>query len=94
MLVRVDKRQTHVEQDAKPITSKISSFCGIIVAFQSARKTSLKPVISHMESAVGPAGWSGKHRAGRVPNARGDSEKNSLLLIKNLIPALVLVIST
>lgn len=40
------------------------------------------------------AGWRVKRGAGRVPKAPGDSERNSSLLIKNLIPTLVLVIST
>lgn len=36
-------------------------FCGIIVAFQSAKETGFKPIISHMESARGLAGccWMG-----------------------------------
>lgn len=68
-------------------------FCGIIVAFQSAKETGFKPIISHMEGATGLAGWGGKRGAGWVPNPGGDSEWNSSLLIKNLIPRLLLVIS-
>lgn len=36
-------------------------FCGIIVAFQSAKETSFKPIISHMEGARGLSGccWMG-----------------------------------
>lgn len=38
----------------KPGDERISSFYGIIIAFQRARETSLKPIISHMEKGYRP----------------------------------------
>lgn len=62
------------------------------VALQSATKTGLKPIISHMENATGRAGLREKRAAGWAPNPPGVSE-NAALLIKNLILRLLLVIS-
>lgn len=74
----------------QPTGNKLSQWYN--VALQSATKTGLKPIISHMENAPGRAALREKHTIGWVPNPGGVSE-NTALLIKNLILRLLLVIS-
>lgn len=70
MLFGVGEIGDSSQAGCKAFSKQINPFCGIIVAFQSTRKTNLKPVISHMESAPGLAGSREKLKAGSVPNTR------------------------
>lgn len=70
MLFGVGEMRDSCQAGCKAFSRQINPFCGIIVAFQNIRKTNLKPVISHMESAPGLAGSREKLSAGSAPNTR------------------------